>query len=575
MSEFRSPIPLPHIPDNLTIPQFFLQPSTSTHSRPIRPSNVPFFINDRTGHGVTYEDAHRRTFGLANALSIKYNIGPKDVVCLFSPNHTDYAITIWAVHTVGGIITPANPSYTVDELKHQLTLTKAKLIAVHPDCLDVAKAAAAACGLSEKSFLLLDASPSGPHSDTETIDQLIAFGESKGENYSAIRLAPGEARRTVAFLSFSSGTTGKPKAVAIPHFSVIANVVQMAAHYRLNDPQTPVKCISPGDVVLGVLPFFHIYGLVVIMHYTLYAGASIVVMPKFNFTQFLDSISRHKISHLYVVPPQVVLLCKHPASQGRDFSHVKFCLSGAAPMNGDLMMQVSKLFPNAAIGQGYGLTETSTTICSLQHDRKLGTIGSAGALIPGIIAKVVKPDRTLASEGEQGELIVKGPAMAMGYYDNPAATAETFVDGWVRTGDEVIIRNLEVFVVDRLKEIMKVRGFQVAPAELEGHLLLHPDVADVCVVGIADEYSGEIPLAFIVPTANALERMNGDREKTEELKRKLEKHVSDHKIQYKWLAGGVEFIDVIPKNPSGKILRRVLREHAKTMKKPKALRSRL
>ncbi|KAJ3514400.1 hypothetical protein NLJ89_g2401 [Agrocybe chaxingu] len=316
----------------------------------------------------------------------------------------------------------------------------------------------------------------------------------------------------------------------------------------------------------SVLPFFHIYGLVVILHFTLWAGTSIVVVPKFNFTDFLNTISRHRVTHLYLVPPQIVLLTKHPAVKGRDFSHVKFCMSGAAPLSGDLMKQLTRILPNASIGQGYGLTETCTTISQLQPERMLGTIGSAGALIPGVVAKVVKADGTLAKEGEQGELIVTGPWMPREYYGNPTATAETFVDGWVRTGDEVIIRDNEIFVVDRLKEIMKVRGFQVAPAELEGHLLLHPDVVDVCVVGVPDDYSGEVPMAFVVPSPNALKRINQGQGQA--VKKMIEKHVSDAKIQYKWLAGGVEFIDAIPKNPSGKILRRVLREKAKTFVRP-------
>lgn len=573
MSEFRSPVPLPHVPDNLSIPQFIFH--SGTPGRPVRPSNVPFFIEDGTGRAVTYEHAHHRTYSLANALSIKWNIGPKDVVCLFSPNDMDYATIIWAVHILGGILTPANPSFTVEELRYQLSVTRAKVVIAHPACLSTARDAVRAYGIPYDSLIVLDSSTDSNEHSFPTIGKLIQFGASKGENYKAISFKPGEAKAAVAFLSFSSGTTGKPKAVSISHYAVIANVIQMATHYRLGDPSWPKKSVNPGDVAVGVLPFFHIYGLVVNMHYMLYSGASIVVIPKFNFGEFLESITRHRMTHLFLVPPQIVLLCKHPASKGRVFSHVKFLLSGAAPMSGDLMLQVSKTFPNAAIGQGYGLTETATTVCALQPDRKLGTIGSAGELIPGIVAKVVKSDGSLAVDGEQGELIVTGPSMALGYYENPTATAETFLDGWVRTGDEVIIKNLEVFVVDRLKEIMKVRGFQVAPAELEGHLLLHPDVADACVVGIPDEYSGEIPLAFVVPSANALKCIKGGKEGASTVKKRIAKHVSDSKVPYKWLVGGVEFVDVIPKNPSGKILRRVLREQAKNMTKIKPLQAKM
>ncbi|KAG5636400.1 hypothetical protein H0H81_008174 [Sphagnurus paluster] len=213
-----------------------------------------------------------------------------------------------------------------------------------------------------------------------------------------------------------------------------------------------------------------------------------------------------------------------------------------------------------------GLTETCTSIALVPPTQHIATIGSAGQLIPGIIAKVVKPDGSLASEGEQGELVVTGPSMALGYLNNDAATKETFVDGWVHTGDEVIIKNCEVFVVDRLKEIMKVRGFQVAPAELEGHLLMHPDVSDVCVVSIPDDYSGELPLAYIVLTEAASRRVRGNAQAAAQLKIVLAKHVADAKVPYKHLAGGIEFIDVIPKNASGKMLRRVLKEQARKLK---------
>ncbi|PPQ65777.1 hypothetical protein CVT24_011994 [Panaeolus cyanescens] len=565
MSEFRSTVPLPPIPDDISIPQFILRSQCTP--RPQRPRNVPFFIEDGTGRTLSYEEVHKRTYNLANGLSIKWDIAPKDVVCLFSPNHMDYASVIWAVHTLGGIITqvPANPSYTVDELKHQLSLTSAKLIVAHPSCLRIAKAAARDVGIPDDCIVLLDAPSSSKQNSQVTLNELIALGGSQGENYRAVTFKPGESRTTIAFLSFSSGTTGKPKAVAVPHYAVIANVIQMATHFRINDPQWPNKRLQPGDVNLAVLPFFHIYGLIVILHLSLFYGASLVVVPKFSFIDFLRSIVRFKITHLFLVPPQVVLLCKHPAVKRYNLEHVKFCLSGAAPLSGELMKQIANVLPNAVIGQGYGMTETATTVCMIPPDRKMGTIGSAGELTPGITARVVKPDGSLANEGEQGELVVKGPSMALGYYKNPQATAESFIDGWVRTGDEVIIKNLEIYVVDRLKEIMKVRGFQVAPAELEGHLLLHNDVTDVCVVGIPDDYSGEVPLAFVVRSAQALARTKDNEAETLRLKKSLQKHVADAKIHYKHLVGGVEFVDAIPKNPSGKILRRVLRDKAKTL----------
>jgi len=567
MPEFANPTPLPHIPDDLTIPQFMLREVTG---RPQRPSNVPFFIEDATGRQVSYEEAHRRTSALANALSLKHNIGAGDVVCVFSPNHIDYAPVVWAIHTLGAVVTPANPSYTADELKHQMETAQARLIFSHPVGFKTAATVVQALSLVSgvtSPIVLFDAGQK-PSDSVDSIEDLVLFGKSYVENFEAIRFKPGEARETLAFLSFSSGTTGKPKAVKISHYSVIANIIQMGTHYRINDPSQKDKPVAPGDVALAVLPFFHIYGLVVTLHFLLFSAMTIVVVPKFSIEDYLRSIVRHRVTHLYVVPPQVVLLCKHPEVKRHDLSRVKSCFSGAAPLGGELMKQLRQVLPNAIIGQGYGLTETSTTLSMIPPDAKFGRLGSAGQLIPGIRAKVVKEDGTLAAEGEQGELVVTGPAMSMGYLDNPEATAETYVDGWVRTGDEVIIKDNEVYVVDRLKEIMKVRGFQVAPAELEGHLLQHPDVADACVVPIADEYSGELPLAYIVLSQAALKRVGNDFALRDALKLAISKHVSDAKVHYKRLAGGVEFIDAIPKNPSGKILRRVLRERAKTLPRP-------
>ncbi|KAI0943774.1 hypothetical protein AcW1_002857 [Taiwanofungus camphoratus] len=325
------------------------------------------------------------------------------------------------------------------------------------------------------------------------------------------------------------------------------------------------------------------------MHFSLFYGGTIVVIPKFNFVEMLKSIERHRINYLSVVPPMVVLLCKasrptrdsvlstdvafafagtqHPAVKDYDHSSLRSLTCGAAPLSAELTRQLAERFPNISIGQGYGMTETSTTVAFPQSDQKIGTLGSAGRLIPGIVARVVKPDGTLAGYGEPGQLVVRGPAMALGYLNNEEATKETFVDGWVHTGDEVIInKGAELFIVDRIKELLKVRGYQVAPAELEGHLLDHPDVSDVCVVGVPDDYSGELPLAFVVPSLAALERIQKDPAEADKIRAALAKHVADAKVHYKRLAGGVVFLDAIPKNPSGKLLRRVLRERARELK---------
>ncbi|ESK98099.1 phenylacetyl- ligase [Moniliophthora roreri MCA 2997] len=553
---------LPPIPDDLTIPQFMLD--SIYPSSPHRPESIPWLLEDRSARPIHYKEIRHRTRALANGLYLKWNIRENDVVCILSPNDVDYPISIWAIHTLGAIVTPANPGYTVDELLHQLQTAKVQLLIVHSTFLQTAQAAAKQAGLSSDRIVVIPAP--GVKVDTTTINDVAIFGSRRPESFQECRLGPGEAKTKRAFLSFSSGTTGKPKAVEIPHHSVIANVLQMAVHFQvLRDNKNETnEVMRPGGVVAAVLPFFHIYGLVVQMHFMLFCGLSLVVIPKFSFVEYLKSCQRHRITHLLCVPPQVVLMCKHPVMKNYDLSHVKFFMCGAAPLSGELVEQLQKICPNSVIGQGYGLTETCTTVSAFPPTQKIGTVGSAGQFVPGIKARVIKADGSLAREGEQGELVVTGPSMALGYLNNEQATKETFVNGWVHTGDEVIIKNGEIFVVDRLKEIIKVKGFQVAPAELEGHLLLHPAVSDACVVGIPDEYKGEVPLAYVVISDKLTSEMKSSPDK---LKTEIMKHVSVNKVQYKWLAA-VEFIHSIPKNPSGKILRRVLRDQARKERYP-------
>ncbi|KAH9921801.1 uncharacterized protein B0H18DRAFT_1020248 [Fomitopsis serialis] len=473
MTEFHGPGgPLPHVPDDVTLVQFMLD---SDHpSRPVRRvlQGNPWMIEDATGRQIGYGEVRLRTHGLANAMSSRWGI-----VCIFGPNHVDYPIAVWSIHRLGATATCANPAYTAGELH--------------------CNAAAKAVGLPLERIVLFDPL------------------ENSTSSYTHILQAEGKmgSPRCVWMIDMLL----ERQAVCIAHYAPIANVIQMA-HLANQQP-------GPWEIVM--LPFYRKHlRLVVIMHFMMFYGASLVVVPKFNFLDFMAS-SRGSSPLIppsgpadtnadRVVPPMVVLLCKHPAVKNYDLSSIHAIMSGAAPLSPELTNQLSKILPQVSVGQGYGMTETSTTISFPQIEQKICTPGSGGRLVPGVIARV------------PGHLIVKGPANALRYLNNEQATNETFVDGWVHTGDEVMINEeMEVFIVDRIKELIKVRGFQVAPAELEGHILDHPDVADVCVVGLPDDYSGELPLAF----------------------------------------AGVEFVDVIPKNPSGKLLRRVLRDRATELKK--------
>ncbi|KAJ3512385.1 hypothetical protein NLJ89_g3551 [Agrocybe chaxingu] len=508
---------LPHIPDDVTIPQFMFD--TRHEIRP-QGKEVPWLIQDETGRRFSGAELRQRVDALANALSIR----------------------------------GANPDFTSSELLYQLQETNASVIFVHPDSLPIAVVAAREAGLPKDRIILFDTSSISKEMPDSygTVERLLEFGLSNKKTYSERKLVPGEGRTKLAFLSFSSGTTGRPKAVAIPHFALIANVIQIAIHNRVHEDYCDYedRRYRPGDVAIGVLPLYHIYGLVINLHFILFAGLSLVVIPKFNFVEMLKSIVRHRISHLMLVPPQVVLICKHSAVKDYDLrQHIRMIMCGAAPLSHELNQQLFEMFPKAQIGQAYG----------------------SGQLLPGTVARVVKQDGSLAGYDEAGELVIKTPSVALGYANNAQATKETFIEGWVKTGDEVkISRDGEVVVLDRLKEIMKVKGFQVAPAELEGCLLDHPDVDNACVVGVPDDYSGEVPLAFVVLTPSAAKQAAKDPATAEQIKGSITQHVAENKVHYKHLAGGVELVDAIPISPSGKLLRRVLRDRAKELKKVKA-----
>ncbi|KIJ14795.1 hypothetical protein PAXINDRAFT_176643 [Paxillus involutus ATCC 200175] len=566
MAELVSPAGvLPLIPDDLTLAQFILD---SQHpSRPVRKHGIPWIIEDHTGKTLEYEEIRARVFGLANGLKNEFNIKEDDVVLIFSPNHVDYLVAVWAAHRLGAIMSGANPSFTPEELTYQIQATKASIVITHPDSLSVTLSAVQTAKLPAERVILFSVDGAS-YGKQITVQALIDRGLASGDTFQERKLRSGEGKIKVAFLSFSSGTTGMPKAVAIPHYAPIANVIQLAAHHRLNDPQWEDQRFGRDDICCAVLPLYHIYGLVFNTHFSFFSGIPIVLtVAKFNFLDFLKSIVRHRITHLMLVPPQVVLLCKHPAVKEYDFSHVRYLTSGAAPLSRELMERLIEIFPNASIGQSYGTTESSTVITTWSLDKRCDLSGSAGQLLPGITARVEKPDGTLAHFDEPGELVAKTPSLALGYAGNSKATRETFVNGWLRTGDEVRMnRRGEIFVLDRLKEMLKVRGFQVAPAELEGCILDHPDVVDTCVVGVQDDYSGELPLAFVVLRHDAAKHVRNDPTAAHEIKQSIMKHVADNKVAYKKLAGGVEFIDVVPKNPSGKLLRRVLRDKAREMR---------
>jgi acyl-CoA synthetase (AMP-forming)/AMP-acid ligase II len=484
----------------------------------------PALIDGPTGRTITYAELEGATLALAAGLAAR-GFEPGDALCIYMPNVPEYAIAFHGVARAGGRASTANPLYTERELQHQLEDSGSKFLLTIPQFMDVAKKAADAAGV-EEIFVL-----------GEETEGATAFTALLGDPDEApeVDVSGGD----LAVLPYSSGTTGLPKGVMLTHENLVANLIQIQEAFGIEE----------GDTLIGVLPFFHIYGQTVIMNQGLRAGATIVSMPRFDLDQFLDLIQDHGVSLVYVVPPIALALAKHPAVDERDLSSIKTIMSGAAPLGAELSDTVAKRLGCNVI-QGYGMTETSPVTHIIRPDGE-NRAGSIGQELEDTECRIVDPETGEdAAEGERGELWIRGPQVMAGYLNNDEATAETIdSDGWLHTGD-IATRDEDgfYFIVDRLKELIKYKGFQVPPAELESILINHPDVADVAVIGVPDEDAGEIPKAYVVAAGDA--ELDHDA---------LMAYVAEQVSPQKKVRQ-IEEIDEIPKSASGKILRRELRD---------------
>ncbi|KAE8260371.1 hypothetical protein A4X13_0g378 [Tilletia indica] len=581
-----------HFPTDMDLYTFMFEYFPKNRPDP-RGKRIPLLIDDDTGKSLTLEDMHERVDHLS--LGMAENLGGDSknsindqTVAIFSVNTIDYPIIVWATHRLGGVISGANPAYTSSELKYQLEASGAKTLFVgeDPASLKVGLEAAEKAGIPKERVVIIQSAATMAKKGSEKVDGhwtvsgLVEAGakilKKKGRGVLSStrrKLKPSEGKTKLAFLSFSSGTTGLPKGVKIAHSNPIANVLQYLAFNEVPN-KLGVRGVrhTPGkDVALGVLPWFHIYGLVVTLHSMMWSGTAVVGIPRFRgIVPFLDSVLKYRISHWTLVPPMIVLFVKDPAVEkylDRVRQIVRFCMVGAAPCSDELSRQFIAKLPGLDFGQGYGMTETSTVV-TLAAPRQEAAYGSAGRIFSNTEARIVKPDGKDAAKGESGELWMRGPQITLGYLNNQKATEEMWLEGgWLRTGDEAIINDAgDIYIVDRLKELIKVKGFQVPPAELEGLLLDMPDVADAGVVGIPDDAAGELPIAFVSLSAEAKKRVaSGGDSEAAKIKDAIKKFVMDNKVKYKWLAG-VQIIDTIPKTASGKILRRELRTLAKGIK---------
>ena len=519
---YTSPSPDINIPDS-NWPDYFIHCLEQFQHQPA-------LVAGETDRRLSYSELKNSIYAFASALQQRgYQKG--DVIAIYSPNSLEFIIAFHAILTIGAVVTPANPMYTASELVHQLDNANAKCLLTTAALYEKVASALADTGVRDTILLNLDATAVAPVS---AISELLAQG--RGQTPTAVAITPSD----LAVLPFSSGTTGLPKGVMLSHQALVSHDLILAGQRGASVPDS-------SDRILATLPLFHIYGLSVVMSLGLTHGACIVVMSRFEPTLFLELLQKHHISRTYLVPPIMLFLAKSPAVDNYDLSTLKYICSGAAPLGAELATAVAERL-DCCVVQGYGMTEMSP---ATHFTPDLGTIkpASIGVLIPNTKALLIDPQSgSQLGPNENGELLVTGPQMMLGYLNNPEATANTIdANGWLHTGDIAYADEDGYFyIVDRLKEFIKYKGYQIAPAELEAVLLSHPSIADAAVVPFPDAEAGEIPKAFVVSSA----AISGD-----EIMAWLAEKVAPFKK-----VRALEFVEQIPKSPSGKILRRLLKQ---------------
>ncbi len=475
-----------------------------------------------TGRSYTYAELTDHIARLAGGLAAR-GFGTESTLGIMAPNMPEYAIVFHAVALLGGTITTINPTYGAEEVRFQLNDAGATLLITVPDFVATANEAMEGSPVTEVVSI-------GGGSDAT--DFATLYGEPVGQT-------PIDVRSSVVVLPYSSGTTGLPKGVMLSHHNLVANLVQIDALLPYDD----------GEVALAVLPFFHIYGMQVLMNGLLAEGLTIITLPRFDMQLALQLIQDHKVTRFFAVPPIVLGLAKHPMVDDYDLSSLRQIFSGAAPLGGDVAEEAAQRIGTEII-QGYGMTELSPVSHATMSGR--AKAGSNGFTAPNTECRVVDPDGNDQGVDGEGELWIRGPQVMLGYLNNDEATRATIdEDGWLHTGDVARFdADGHMYIVDRVKELIKYKGFQVPPAELEALVITHPAVADVAVIGVPDDEAGEIPKGYVVLKPGA-EATAAD----------IQSFVAEHVASYKQLRI-VEFTDEIPKSASGKILRRFLRDQS-------------
>ncbi|KAF2664894.1 acetyl-CoA synthetase-like protein [Microthyrium microscopicum] len=491
---------------------------------------------------LTKAETRDLTKRVAHSLRHRYGVGagtePSYVTCIASGSYV-MPTMFYGVLAAGGIFSSVSSSSTVDELVRLIKGAPSDVVIYNEDTKDVVIAAAKECGIPADRLLLIDA-PNVALRESATGKDVLTSEMLDWKRITSQK----ELESTPSCLIYSSGTTGLPKGVTLSHMNMVAEVFISCQMQR---EQIFAKEPNFKYTTLAHLPVAHIAGMQGYFVNPVFMGGTTYWMPKFDFLKFLEYNRRYKISIFFTVPPIYLLIAKTPEVTDQ-FDHLRVAYSGAAPMKKELQEAASKKFGKGKvfIMQTWGLSESTGSTTLLNVDEK-DELGSVSRLLPNMSARIVDEQGQDVGPGEEGEIYLKGPVIFNSYHKNPGATAETFDrDGWFKTGDVGCFKDGLLFIVDRKKELIKYKGMQVAPAELEGLLLSHPEIADAAVIGV--EWEGtEAPRAYVVADKN---RMTPDR---------VKQFVKDKMSSHKQLRGGVVYLDAIPKSPSGKILRKDLR----------------
>ncbi|XP_020215069.1 4-coumarate--CoA ligase 2 [Cajanus cajan] len=516
---FKSKLPDIPLPNNVLLHTYCFQKLPEIAHRPC------LIAGDRT---YSYAETHLLSRKVAAGMS-KLGVRKGDVVMILLPNSPEFIFSFMAVSMLGAVATSANPFYTAAEISKYLaackpTLAVTEAATVHK--LDM--------GWGLKAVVTVE----------EPAENCVRFWDVAAADEKEAPAVEIFWEDAVA-LPFSSGTTGVAKGVVLTHKSLMTSVAQMM------EGENPNLYMTEEDVILCVLPLFHIFAMHCVMMCGLRAGSAILLIPQFEIRALLEAIERHRVTVAMVVPPLIIALTKNPALHHYDLTSIRFVMSGAAPLGLQLQEALANILPNAIVGQGYGMTESGPVLsmCLGFAKKPLPTkVGSCGTVVRNAELKVIEPQTGFSlPRNHPGEICVRGPQIMKGYLNNPQATAAMIdAHGWLHTGDIGYVDDDDhIFLVERLKELIKFKGFQVPPAELEDLLMSHPSIADAAVVPQKDDVAGELPVAFVVSFDLTL---------TEEaVKDFIAKQVVFYKRLHK-----VHFVHAIPKSITGKILRKDL-----------------